>query len=181
MDSEELNLHSKLVEAEYEYMNYLRDKKLPEFTKETQNYVWDKTHWYYKYIFPEKNDNCDLNDCCDSNDCCGSNQNNDAKLQKKLYKKLTLICHPDKCEKSWAIDVFKLINEANQCNDLDLLKKLNNHWDTYKNFENYQIIEKEIFIKKCKLELWYLWSHPGYSCLKEMFFDIQQYNKLQKI
>lgn len=92
-DAEELKLYNNMIEAEFKYLSYLRSKLHPKFQQETKNYVWDTMHYAYKSI----RENIEINDDI-----------------KSLYKSLCLICHPDKCKKSWSKAMFNLVTEAYQ-------------------------------------------------------------------
>ena len=189
-DLQEQNLHSKMVDAEYEYIFYLREKYIPIILVETQDYIWDQKHWYYKYLFPhqETTTQSDLSHEDSSHEDCdlGHRAPRDLNqmppsLQKLLYRKLSFICHPDKCLESWAKKIFQIINGANSTNNLELLKKINTHWETYKSFETFceSELDKQEIIKKWKSEIWYHWLNS--PIIKEVWISQEEYNTRQNI
>lgn len=170
IDTEELKLESELINAKYQYLKYLRQKRIPKFEAETKNYVWDDTHWCYKYFFPEQKIVDNELDCkieLSQNECTSA--------QKKLYSKLCLICHPYNCDKSWANVMIQIINEANKKNDLHALQKIYCYYEKHKSFDafNESDSNKEASIKQWESELWYLWSRD--PSIKEVFVPKEKY------
>jgi hypothetical protein len=115
-------------------------------------------HEYYKYYFNVENN---IKEYDHSDEC------------KKIYKKLALICHPDKGTKSEHI--MKIINKAYEHNDIKILKKLDECWEKDNSFDNYKddIDEhKELTkidqINLWKRETWYLWYSNDFI-LRQIF------------
>ena len=172
MDQYETMLHDIKIISEYNYLAYLRQKKRPQFAEETKNYVWKKTDFYYKLFFPDKKDleNSHVGDIGSTNDV--SDVSDD---MKNLYKKLVLICHPDKCQHDWAQKVFVMAGDAYKKNDSKTLEKLVSYWEEFKTFDNYldMSIDKETEIKRWKSELWYQWYYDESmgKMLRRIFCD----------
>jgi hypothetical protein len=171
IDTIELELESQLINAQYQYLKYLRQKHIPKFMAETIDFVWDDTHWYYKYLFPTKK-----SDIESSNDKSFDNKSINP-AQKKLYKKLCLICHPDKCDKSWASDMILIITTANQKNDLHTLQKIYDYYKINQSFDLFYESDfdfnKKQLIKQWQSEYWYLWLTD--PIIKEIFISQSKY------
>ena len=170
MDEIEHNLYAKMIDSEYEYFEYLRKIKLKSFDEETKEYVWDKQHTYYKYMFPDGTIGVTENK--NDYECSKKSENN------QLYKKLSLICHPDKCPENWSLKMFVIVNDANINNDTKLLEEIQSYWEKYKSFDKYdnKTSNKKKQIDKWKLEFWYLWSLND-PILKEIFVNPIEYEK----
>jgi hypothetical protein len=161
MDPIELDLYNKKIDAEHDYINYLRENKLETFKSDTKDYVWDKYHWYYKYIFPEEDS--DIFNIYESD-------KKQTDVASNYFKKLSVICHPDKCAENWAHQIFIKATNAYKNNDIKSLESMYLHWELYKSFNNYNssINDKTEDIKKWKSELWYLWYY-GEDIYKDVF------------
>lgn len=66
--------------------------------------------------------------------------------KKDLYKKIALICHPDKCKDAWASEMFRTVHDAYTNGDIETLEKMNAHWEKYKTFDNYSEISSIPFV-----------------------------------
>ncbi len=175
MDKIKMDLYSKMINAEYEYYQYLREKELPIFKENTKNYMFNETHYMYKYYFPQKNINTDNIEVAESTD------NQKDSHQKELYHKLCLICHPDKCKESWAENIFKLVQESYESNKMIILEKIYDYYIDNGTLENFDstVTEKEKFINCCKHELWYLWITND-QMLKEILIPVEKYKEILK-
>ncbi|AVL95106.1 hypothetical protein ma719 [Moumouvirus australiensis] len=160
-------LYQNYLKAKYEYLKKFSEKSIPQFISETKNYVWDKDHPFYECIkfspIQEPNKNV-----------------------KKLYKKLSLLCHPDKCTESWSNLIFQIVNESYLKNDLDKLNELDKYYEEHKTFDDYLHGSNELNlsdqIKKIESEVWYIWTSPeaDISCrnfLKDIFIPAEEYEK----
>lgn len=178
MDPIEFELQSKLIDAKYNYMKYLREKQMPKFNEQTRDYVWDENHWYYKYIFPTKQ-NINSNEDDSINYMQNENNDNDDKtndvLQKKLYIKLSLLCHPDKCNEKWSNDIFRIINDANKKNNVTVLQNIMNYYKKNNSLEGYcdEYIDKESIIIKWQNELWFRWFNG--SMIKDVLITQDEF------
>lgn len=163
MDETESELYTQMINGEYAYMEYLRKIKIKAFDEETKGYVLDKDHMYYKFYFGSKkitNDEIEI-----------KVELQDEIYQSQLYRKLSLICHPDKCSEKWCHEIFQLVNEANTNNNVKILEELDSHYEKHKSFDKYNSnnLSKIKQINQWKRELWYLWIHDPY--IKEIFID----------
>lgn len=167
MDPIEQDLYNKKIDAEYEYMKYMKHKKEREFIEQTINYTWDKNHHFYKLFFTDS----PSHDDCTSSDT--SNVNNDAKI---LYRKLSVICHPDKCQEIWGENMFRTINNAHADNDLARLQRIDAYWEANHTFAQFEDVcfDKEKEITMWKKQKWYLFYYDQDfmgSVLRDLFCD----------
>nr|AEX62414.1 hypothetical protein mv_R209 [Moumouvirus Monve] len=162
------NLYQNYIKAKYEYLKKFSEKAIPQFISETKDYVWDKDHHLYTCI----------------NNTSIHNPDRDT---KNLYKKLAILCHPDKCKESWSSKIFQLINESYLKNDFNKLNELNIYYDENKTFNNYfndyngelDLLKQ---IKKIESEVWYIWTSPeadiNYrNILKDILIPMKEYEK----
>ncbi len=167
MDPEELKLYTIMIDAEYDYYNYLRTKLFPKFLKETEGYVMDTTSTWYKFfnVLDEKLDS-----------------KQEIEL-KDYYKSLALICHPDKCDSPWSKNIFQKVVDAYSTRDLNTLERLNDHWIKHGTFENFTETVKKTKIELIDLwkrEAWYQWYQPN-SLIKAVLIPEAEYiNRLHK-
>lgn len=156
-------LYQRMIDAQYEYMKFIRVAWSEKFSQETKDYVWDSGHWAYKYfrtdVTPQESSMPDPE-------------------LKILYRKLSLYVHPDKCTEPWANEIFIKINRAYKKGNLEKLQKLNDHWELHETFKNYTIKEKskEKMIKRWSSELWFQWFSPG-TLLKDCFISPDEYKR----
>ena len=164
-------LYDIMINAQFEYYQHLRNKLIPIFIRETQGLVIDTTHWEYEYLFPSKENKY-------------LSPSEEEKL-KNIYRSLSILCHPDKCNFSWANDIFILLNEAYNTKNIDVMQELNNYWTAHKTFENFKIVSEDHGVKaelihKWRNEFWYRWFVPG-SIIREIFIPHYEHEKkLQK-
>ncbi|SNW62963.1 Chaperone protein DnaJ/HSP40 with basic leucine Zipper domain [Orpheovirus IHUMI-LCC2] len=152
-NDEERQLYDNYINAKYEYISKIRDRKISEICIEYKDYVWDKDHWGYNLLFSK---NC--------------NDNNRCKDIKKIYNKLVLLCHPDKCNEEYATTIFKLVHELYINNNLDRMLELYKYYKSHNSFKHYIIennITKEEQINKWENEIWYIWYY-GKDNIKEL-------------
>lgn len=136
LDQKAQDLHSKLINAEYEYLSHIRPILTAKFLEETRNYIWDDTHSGYESVtFPVANV-----------------EKKPAPKQKQLYMSLVLLCHPDKCTSPWAHEVFSLLNNANEQNNIELIEKMYHHYEQYKSFDTFILQHLEDLKKAHELE-----------------------------
>nr|URM61989.1 DnaJ domain [Mimivirus sp.] len=142
------NARKEYISAKHKYIKLFMSQAIPKFINDTSDYVWDTEHDFYKYI-KKPDDNISS---CDSN-------------TKKLYKKLILLAHPDKCDKNWSEEIFILINEAYVNNNYQKLQEI------YQRIENNTIEEllssnissidkMEHEINAWQSQPWYIWTSP---------------------
>jgi hypothetical protein len=166
--------YQNYVDSEYNYLKHIRNKKITQFQEETQNYIWNKEHFYYKYMFETSNI------CIDINKETGEIIYDKPKKIIELYHKFSLICHPDKCKEEWGKNIFILIKKAYDENNIELLEKINLYYEENKTLENYKTdnfkeeINKEEQINKWKSELWYHWYYVNNSMVKNIFIPIEK-------
>uniref|UniRef100_A0A6G6ACZ8 J domain-containing protein n=1 Tax=Borely moumouvirus TaxID=2712067 RepID=A0A6G6ACZ8_9VIRU len=160
-------LYQNYLKAKYEYLKKFSEKSIPQFISETKNYVWDKDHSLYE--------------CIKFSPIQKPNKN-----VKKLYKKLSLLCHPDKCTKFWSSEIFQIVNESYLKNDLNKLNELDKYYREHKTFNNYlhgiNRLNLSDQIKKIESEVWYIWTSPeadiNYrNILKDIFIPVEEYEK----
>lgn len=167
-DSIEIELQEKFINAQYDYINYLRKKQLSKFLEEVRDYVWDDNHWAYKIWHPSDSIitiNADLD-------------GQDGQDIKQLYYKLTKITHPDKCDELWSAYMFIIINEAYNKNNYKKLKEISNYWDEHNTFEFYiNNTPKKDIIHLWINEAWYDWFNNPDSLLREVLISPQEYEK----
>lgn len=165
----ETELYNNLINAEYEYMKFLYNKMFPKFVEETQDHVFDETHWAYKCFFPDKDEDKNKNE-----------DDNNVKL-KMLYKKLVLAVHPDKCKESWSQELFIIINTAFENKDIKLLTKINEYYENNNlaDFVKTEItfIDKKEQILKWKISCWYLWFYVPSSSIKDILIPKNKYSE----
>ena len=159
MDSEELQLYSRMIDAEYDYYSYLKTKLLPQFLKETEGYVMDTTSDWYKYFV-----------------VADSPQEEEDQELKNHYKSLSLICHPDKCDASWSNKIFQIVSDAYHSKDLNTLKRLNDYWDQHGTFDHFPEINKAELISSWKRQAWYQWYQAD-SLIREVLIPEAEYVK----
>jgi hypothetical protein len=169
--------YQNFISSEYNYLEYLRNKKIPQFQEETKNYVYDKEHPYYKYMFGE-NINININIDSDTGEAHYEELSESNKSQKitELFRKLSLICHPDKCQDEWGKNMFIFIKKAYDENKIDILEKIMFYFEENKTLDGYQnnsevtnenkIITKEEQINIWKSEAWYNWYYVKNSIIK---------------
>ena len=164
-DSHLNQLYNQHINAKYSYLQYLRETYLPKVAEETQGYVVDTQHWAYPYLFPSKSRS--------SNDQC-----------KALYKKLALLIHPDKCKDSFAHEIFTLITEDYNCDDLDKLHDLDIFYQDHGSFEFYlkqRLPEKtkEEQIKQWECEVWFQWQQQD-SLIRKILISPEELQQREK-
>jgi hypothetical protein len=166
MDLQEAQFYRKKLDAEYEYLKYIQSIKLPLFLEETSGYVvnkYDPVSRYYFQIeflndeekFVSKYAEYDeyvkkYNSSFSFDDYLRIHTNNidmhkdkDKDINTKaLYKKLSLICHPDKCKEQWSQKMFVLISNAYNKNDKILLQKIDSYWEKNKTLDGFDINEE---------------------------------------
>nr|WBF70469.1 hypothetical protein [Megavirus caiporensis] len=142
------NARKEYISAKYKYIKLFMSQAIPKFINDTSDYVWDTEHDFYKYI-KKPNDNISL---YDSN-------------TKKLYKKLVLLSHPDKCDNKWSEEIFIQINEAYINNNYQRLVEINQHIENNtitellsSNIDSIDKMEKEI--NTWQSQPWYIWTSP---------------------
>jgi curved DNA-binding protein CbpA len=155
--SEKLDsLYKAMICAKYEYLCHLRTVYEPKFQEETQNYIFDIDHWSYKFLIHP----CDVKGASSAE-------------AKTLYKSLTKLLHPDKCNSEVSNKAFVYITDAYQKNDIDCLKKLSEHLKDHnlEEFEfNIQTHSKEDDVKMMESSFWYNWYFTDKSgMLKDVF------------
>ena len=148
------NLYHDYIKAKHKYMSALRGIKIPEFLDETQDYVWDVDHPYYRLFFT-------------SIKSCPSQQH--SQEIKDLYKKLALLVHPDKCKADWAERIFNLITIAYNNGSIDQLQELDQYYNKEESFDGFSLPsssssscpdqEKEE-LKVWENQVWFLWQDP---------------------
>lgn len=135
LSTEEQRLYRKHVRAEHAYLKCLRDRVRPEFAQHTAGKVLDIV------TFPW----LAMNEKQDPNDS----------HRDSLVRKLSLLCHPDKCEASDATDLFCLVQNA----DLEILEaadKSSSPLD-YLRGRMHPIVDQEKEIQLWKAQVWYQW------------------------
>jgi hypothetical protein len=197
MDSIELALYKKMenskkqmMNSEYKYLRYMRNKKINQLAKDTHNYKWDETHFMYKYIFCNRTNDNEVNDNEVNDNEVNDNEVNDNEVNdniikddindsciSKLYKKLALICHPDKCLEKWGDMIFIMINNAYKNKNIQCLETLNSHWEKYMSFDNYNNFDVKKELEKLKSEMWYKWYYEDNYICKEMLIPEDKYNE----
>lgn len=166
-DSIEKELYQIFINAEYNYLKFLREKEYCKFIDETKNYILDDTHWAYKIWHQEKEDNKIIND-------------SDLNEIKELYYNLSKIVHPDKCTEFWGNDMFIIISDAYNNNDSEKLIEISNYWKKNNTFDfyidyNFKVTQITTF----KHEAWYDWFHNPNSSLRQVLIPMDKY--LQKL
>ncbi|BCS83497.1 DnaJ super family protein [Cotonvirus japonicus] len=176
---ESIKLYNEYINAKYNYINHLKNQLTHQFILETKDLVWDETHWAIGTFLKSKNPS-DY-----------KNSNSDNTELKTLYKKLSMICHPDKCSESWATKIFVLVNELYTNSNIAKLKELLNIYENQGSFAAYIdsediLIDKETQIKCWESQLWYVWLSPVAdtnlrNLLKDILITPEEYNKRLKI
>lgn len=103
-------IYTNYINAKKEWSNYIRNIAIKEYNDRINEL--DKKYYKYAYF---KNDTNYINKFCKS-------KNIDSEV-KIIYKKLSLIFHPDKFNNSDIL--FKVINKAYTENNLDILTDIN--------------------------------------------------------
>jgi hypothetical protein len=238
MDNIEYDLYCKKIIAEYEYMKYIKSKKYPLFLNETKNFILNKYNQYFKFYFKydsveeakqyvlfddylKNRFNYEMTyyeyiDAIQQNSLLFSkreNVNSDDKDDKdkdikKIYNKLAILCHPDRCNEEWGNHIFLILNDAYNNKNLIILQNLERYWDENKTFENYDIFKNynkadkveadeagetkkdkdiDIDIEKTqkeieymKSEMWYLWYYSDNTVLKNIFIPKEEFDLIHK-
>jgi len=126
-DPKEKLLFDNMINAQYEYLTYIRPIKCNEISLKIKDKAINPFHWKAKYM--------DI--LCDNNSD-EKNNSDDKKDIKKQYKKLLLTFHPDKNpdQKELAEEYFKKLTsliETNEVEILDLLEISDNPWKIMEN------------------------------------------------
>lgn len=177
MEKEEKELYKKYIDAEYNYMNFLRNYQIKKFEEETKHYIYDEHHEMYKYIKPYIQSDIQSDIKLDMN-INFPNKNPDKKY-KKIYTKLSLICHPDKCSDKLSNSIFLILNEAWNEKKYEILDELNDYLLINKTFLNYDhentINQKKKKINQWKSELWYVWYNNKDCIYRDIFVSQETY------
>lgn len=142
--TEEMDLYKKMIDAQYEYFSHIEKSWGEKFVNETKDMMWDLTHWAYSMFFPSKLENEKKDENLITDETLGS-----------IYRKLSLLCHPDKCTDERASKTFAIISELYENRDFDSLKKIEMNTENVHNYvENFH---KTKFIERCMCMTWYAW------------------------
>lgn len=174
-------LHKKMLhaqnmafEAEYEYIKHIRSTKIQEFQNETKDLIINKYNMYYCCYFGYQNSDIQIEPIFLRDD----------KSVSELYKRLALICHPDKCIHKWGEKIFKIINDAQSKNDIHTLENLWNYWEEHESFELYKPNNnknKKDELEFWKREFWYLWFISNDQMFKKLFIDKETFIKIEEL
>lgn len=160
--TEEMELYKKMIDAQYEYFSHIEKSWSEKFANETKDMMWDLTHWAYSIFFPSKSENEKKDENLITDETLGS-----------IYRKLSLLCHPDKCTDERASKTFAIISELYENRDFDSLKKIEANIPltgsdgfagsarrevNTENVHNYvENFHKTKFIERCMCMIWYAW------------------------
>lgn len=138
-------LYADMINTAYKYYEYIKPIWTQQFLNETRDYVWDLDHpWYNLYISTADNESIQTDNI------------------KKLYKKLALKYHPDKCHNPL---IFPRIHQLYMQGDIQKLEHIDqcNHPDEVIKYIDHMNGEltKEQQIEKWKMEIWYQWKNPN--------------------
>jgi hypothetical protein len=104
-------LYSKLLSANFEYLEELEKIVKPQYEKKIENMVLDEKNPFYKYYFS------------------GNKRENSADI-KKMIRELVLKVHPDKNNHEMAQNAFVKLEEYKNNNDIDTIKYLHSYIDS---------------------------------------------------
>lgn len=144
----EHTLYNEMIDATYKYYEYIKPIWTEKFLNETREYVWDIDHPLYNSCILKQHDE---SKCTED--------------VKRLYKKLALKYHPDKCNNPLIFPQIhelyiqghiKKLQQIEQCNTIDNVLYL---IDSF-NRELYKELSKEQQIEKWKMQIWYQWNNP---------------------
>ena len=136
LDHKARDLHDRLIDIEYEFLSHIKPTLSAKFIEDTTDYVWDDTHFQYEsIIFPTVEEKKPINP-----------------TQKQLYMNLVLLCHPDKCNRSWAHELFSLLGNANEKNDIAFMEKMQTYYELHKSFDGFILQHFEEIKKKMETE-----------------------------
>jgi len=172
MDPIEQKLYDAKIKAEYEYVKYLESKKKAQFHEETKDHVYNTEHWYYKMIISKQLAN---NNQTEIASVTKADVDNDCKA---LYKKLSIICHPDKCHEEWATKMSSIINKAYEENDKIKLDELNTYFETHSTFADYDVIDYVKEINSMKSQYWYQWYYDNHI-IKDLYVSPSDLEKIK--
>lgn len=168
-DKVEKELYNNAVDAEFKYFDYIKNKLIEEFILETRDYVMDETHWAYKYFIEDQN----LNNSDDISET-------EIEKIKIIYKRLSLICHPDKCDEEWSEDIFKMLQKAYDEKNIKLLIEMDEYWTNNLTFTDFsklkQIKTNEELVSEWKNTNWFQWHNPT-SLIRQVLIPKEIFNK----
>lgn len=191
-NDDEIDLRERMINSTFKYYQSIRISWYKKFINETKHLILDDTNWFYKYI------------------TIPSNHTHSDDI-RKLFHKLSILFHPDKCNEIWASNIFHLIKSYYENNDIESLLKVQKFHEEYmigkiwnldfianindksesnesmesninNQYEDLNLDEKELQIEKWKCEVWYQYL-IGNKNIKEMFVSPEVYekNKVAKI
>lgn len=135
--------YRKFIEAEYDYLQCLRDEYSPKFQEWQSKRTINIHHSLYPYISNSSNGNRKKE----------LDENEKDELHR-VYKALAMKYHPDKCKDPDANTAFARIQNAYSEGDLEFLK---NFTMTTEGKQEKEEKEKKRSIDVWKSELWYYW------------------------
>lgn len=189
VDEVERDLYQKSIDAQYDYLNYVRKTWGKKFCDETMNKILDKTNYLY-FLFDPNHKEIFL---------CPQDQI----TIKNMYRELSLAIHPDKCAAVWATSLFTYLNELYTKKDVEGIKKMHEYYTLHKNLEGYldaQVklaelanlaeqakldkdvqdptaadpnISKEKQVENWKHQLWYLWAKD--ASIRSIFITKEEF------
>lgn len=177
MTMTERELYERMIEAQYEYFRHIEPVWQSKFANETQHYVLDNTHWAYKYFRPEKT--TEMDPATDQMDTKSG-----SKRLRWLYRKLSVLCHPDKWKHEIAQRVFDILTQAYANADEASLEQF---WkqvpkdvsdSTLERWAaNVILFDKHNFIQKSMASTWYAWQTNPDALIRQVFIPVAEYEK----
>lgn len=162
-DEEEHRLRRISIESELALLLCMKKKYEQKFNDDTKDLIIDTTHWLYNILYSVKSNPLEKD----------NPPPKDNPKNKKMFKKLSLIIHPDKCKKKWAIKMWHTLTNAYESDDFLFIQEIDVYWETHHNFTNFQSsYDNTKTIKKLKASSWYQWHFNEFG-FREMFVSYQ--------
>lgn len=157
-DEEEQRLYAEIVEASYRYFSYIKPRWMEKAAQDTKDLVIDFDHVLSEIYFP--NPSKQKMPFLEEYETEISKKDDEEELCN-IFRRLSLILHPDKCKDEYANDLFIRVRECFEKKDLQSLKKFENKIRcgyTLQQLTIEKILnDKQRFVEECKKYLWYKW------------------------
>lgn len=153
-DPIEKGLKTKMINATYDYFQYIQKTWTEKFNAGVKDKVLDETSFLYKYFYTNEHKDRGTDEL--------QNVERDPET-KKYYRQLSLQVHPDKCKEEWATAIFALLNEYYIKNNHAKMQEMYTYYLENGTFINYisdmmTDVTKEKEISDWKRQMWYLWN-----------------------
>lgn len=169
-------LYAEMVKAEFNYLQHLRQTHLVKFQQETQNFVVDKDHSYYRYFFPTRKE-VKLHQEVES----ASHLEKLDDETKSHYRKLVVQLHPDKCAEPWAPTLFLQLQKAYETNDGVAINSMFNYFEEHVTLQGYDLMTYTQQITQWKNEVWYQFYHGSMKTQwQEIFLSSEKLQRVQE-